>query len=190
MKRLDLTPYLETNLMGNWIVIKWWFLMSDASLVMTYLGDLLTPMVFSFSMNPTPSKILYTSKRVKVNIADQVPDSVDLQFYLLIAMVLLKYRMSTNQAPTSVLQIYVYLSWDAYYQVSWGNKINFVILGSLLFTWLIWIFISCWKWHFVLLEMHWKTSMVLTGINSSMLESLFKVHKFWYFGFLLLKKSS
>lgn len=92
--------------------------MSDASLVMTYLGDLLTPMVFSFSMNPTPSKILYTSKRVKVNIADQVPDSVDLHFYLLIAMVLLKYRMSTNQAPTSVLQIYVYLSRDAYYQVS------------------------------------------------------------------------
>lgn len=189
MKRLDLTPYLETNLMGNWLVTKWWFLMSDASLVMTYLGDLLTPMVFSFSMNPTPSKILYTSKRVKVNIADQVPDSVDLHFYLLIAMVLLKYRMSTNQAPTSVLQIYVYLSRDAYYQVSWGNKINFVILGSLFFTWLIWIFISCWKWHFVLLEMHWKTSMVLTGINS-MLESLFKVHKFWYIWFLLLKKSS
>lgn len=92
--------------------------MSDASLVMTYLGDLLTPMVFSFSMNPTPSKILYTSKRAKVNIADQVPDSVDLQFYLLIAMVLLKYRMSTSQAPGSVLQIYVYPSQDAYYQVS------------------------------------------------------------------------
>lgn len=115
--------------------------MADASLVMIYLDDLTSPMVFSAmvfssSVHPSPSKILYTLERAAVNTADQVPDPADLYSWWLdplISMVLFMYEMSPRQAPGSLLQISTYLSQNAYYQVSWGNKRNFVPFDSFFF---------------------------------------------------------
>lgn len=159
--------------------------MADASLVMIYLDDLTSPMVFSSSVHPSPSKILYTPERAAVNTADQVPDPADLYSWWLdplISMVLFMYEMSPRQAPGSLLQIATYLSQNAYYQVSWGNKRNFVPFDSFFFPLDLLRFSDWWwKWHFVLPEMYWIISLALTGIKNAILESLFKVHSFWYF---------
>lgn len=136
--------------------------MADASLVIIYLDDLLSPMVFSSmlfssSLHSSPSKILCTLKRTEVNTANQLPDSaVIYSCWLdpLISIVLLMYGISTRQAPRSLLQTSMYPSQDAYYKVSWGNKRNFVLFDSIFFfTCLTWIFTLvmkvtfCFAWN-------------------------------------------
>lgn len=92
--------------------------MADASLVMIYLDDLLSPMVFysmvfSSCLHSSPSKILCTLKKKEVNTADQLPDSADIYSCWLdplISIVLLMYGISTRQAPGSFLQTPMYPS--------------------------------------------------------------------------------
>lgn len=86
---------------------------------MIYLDEFPSPMIFSLvftsSLPPTPSKILYSPKRAEVNTADQVPDPVGLYFYWLdplISMALLMYGISIKDTPGSLFQISVYPSQD------------------------------------------------------------------------------
>lgn len=88
---------------------------------MIYLDDLPSPMVFSppvftSSLHPTPSKILYTPKRGEVNTAGQVSDPAGLyscQLDPFVSMVLLMYGISIKETPGSLLQITMYPSEDA-----------------------------------------------------------------------------
>lgn len=189
--------------MRKWIVKKWWFVCNGRCFITYYLfvwplqsHSILWFCDFPFSMHPILSWILYAAKRGEVNTAVQMPDSEHLHkcSLLLISEVLLEHGMSTRQVTGLLWQICVSLTGCLLLSILRQKKrkekkicvcvcVSFFHLIYLKFQ------ISAESDIFFLPEIHQIISMALTGVKKAMLESLFKVDIFWYFGFLLPKKS-